>query len=89
MWRTPFQGPPFDVGFRLEQMGRVRNQPVGYPDIGFLIPDLLTSYAESVGLGVGELMPDPYNAGKFYLDDAVLPLAYDVLTSWNSICRLR
>ena len=35
-WATPFQGPPFDVGWRVEQMGLVRNQPVGYPAAGYL-----------------------------------------------------
>jgi hypothetical protein len=25
-WATPFQGLPFDVGWRVEQMGLVRNQ---------------------------------------------------------------
>jgi hypothetical protein len=67
-WGTPFQGPPFDVGWRLEQMGIVRNQPVGYPAIGFLNPDPFTSYNESVALGVAELMRlINMNAGKFYL----------------------
>lgn len=67
-WGTPFQGPPFDVGFRLEQRGLVRNQPVGYPAIGFLNPDPFTSYNESVALGVAELMRlILMNAGTFYL----------------------
>jgi hypothetical protein len=67
-WATPFQGPPFDVGFRLEQMGRVRNQPVGYPSSGFLYPNPFMSYNESVALGVAELLRlILMNAGKFYL----------------------
>ncbi|MGV0795177.1 peptidoglycan-binding protein [Mycolicibacterium sp. XJ1819] len=67
-WGTPFQGPPFDVGFRLEQTGVVRNQPVGYPALGFLNPDPFTSYNESVALGVAELARlILMNAGKFYL----------------------
>ena len=37
-WATPFQGPPFDVGWRVEQMGLVRNQPVGYPPRDSCIP---------------------------------------------------
>jgi hypothetical protein len=40
-WATPFQGAPFDVGWRVEQMGLVRNQPVGYPAAGFLFPNLM------------------------------------------------
>jgi hypothetical protein len=67
-WDTPFQGPPFDVGFRLEQIGLVRNQPVGYPASGFLYPNPFMSYSESVALGVAELMRlIIMNAGKFYL----------------------
>jgi hypothetical protein len=67
-WATPFQGPPFDVGWRLEQMGRVRNQPVGYPAAGFLYPNPFLSYNESVALGVAELVRlILMNAGKFYL----------------------
>jgi hypothetical protein len=67
-WNTPFQGPPFDVGWRLEQMGRVRNQPVGYPASGFLYPNPFLSYNESVALGVAELLRlILMNAGKFYL----------------------
>jgi peptidoglycan hydrolase-like protein with peptidoglycan-binding domain len=30
-WATPFQRPPFDVGWRVEQLGLVGNPPVGYP----------------------------------------------------------
>lgn len=67
-WGTPFQGPPFDVGFRLEQMQIVRNQPVGYPAVGFLNPDPFTSYNESVAQGVAELVRlILMNAGRFYL----------------------
>jgi peptidoglycan hydrolase-like protein with peptidoglycan-binding domain len=67
-WGTPFQGPPFDVGFRLEQMRTVRNQPVGYPAIGFLNPDPFTSYNESAAQGIAELVRlILMNAGKFYL----------------------
>jgi hypothetical protein len=67
-WATPFQGPPFDVGWRLEQMGRVRNQPVGYPAAGFLYPNPFMSYNESVALGVAELVRlILMNAGKFHL----------------------
>jgi hypothetical protein len=61
-------GPPFDVGWRLEQMGRVRNQPVGYPASGFLYPNPFLSYNESVALGVAELVRlILMNAGRFYL----------------------
>ncbi|MCV6985202.1 peptidoglycan-binding protein [Mycobacterium shinjukuense] len=67
-WQTPFVGPQFDVGWRLEQLGRVRNQPVGYPAAGFLYPNPFLSYNESVALGVAELMRlILMNAGKFYL----------------------
>jgi hypothetical protein len=67
-WQTPFQGPPFDVGWRLEQMGLVRNQPVGYPAAGFLYPNPFLSYNESVALGVAELMRlILMNAGQFYI----------------------
>ena len=67
-WQTPFMGPPFDVGWRLEQMGRVRNQPVGYPASGFLYPNPFLSYNESVALGVAELVRLVLmNAGRFYL----------------------
>jgi hypothetical protein len=67
-WATPFQGPQFDVGWRVEQMGLVRNQPVGYPAAGFLYPNPLLSYNESVALGVAELMRlILMNAGQFYL----------------------
>jgi hypothetical protein len=67
-WATPFQGPPFDVGWRLEQQGLVRNQPVGYPAAGFLNPNPFMSYNESVALGVAELLRlILMNAGKFYL----------------------
>jgi len=67
-WQTPFMGPPFDVGWRLEQMGLVRNQPVGYPAAGFLYPNPFLSYNESVALGVAELMRlILMNAGQFYL----------------------
>jgi hypothetical protein len=67
-WATPFQGPPFDVGWRVEQMGRVRNQPVGYPAAGFLYPNPFLSYNESVADGVAELMRlILMNAGQFYL----------------------
>ena len=46
----------------------VRNQPVGYPAIGFLFPDPFTSYNESVAQGVAELMRlILMNAGQFYL----------------------
>jgi len=67
-WATPFQGPPFDVGWRVEQMGLVRNQPVGYPAAGFLYPNPFLSYNESVADGVAELMRlILMNAGQFYL----------------------
>ena len=67
-WATPFQGPEFDVGWRVEQMGLVRNQPVGYPAAGFLYPNPLLSYNESVADGVAELMRlILMNAGQFYL----------------------
>jgi hypothetical protein len=67
-WATPFQGPQFDVGWRVEQMGLVRNQPVGYPAAGFLYPNPLLSYNESVALGIAELMRlILMNAGQFYL----------------------
>ena len=67
-WATPFQGPPFDVGWRVEQMGLVRNQPVGYPAAGFLFPNPFLSYNESVAQGVAELMRlILMNAGQFYL----------------------
>jgi hypothetical protein len=67
-WATPFMGPPFDVGWRLEQMGLVRNQPVGYPAAGFLNPNPFLSYNESVAQGVAELMRlILMNAGQFYL----------------------
>jgi hypothetical protein len=67
-WATPFQGPPFDVGWRVEQMGLVRNQPVGYPAAGFLYPNPFLSYNESVAQGVAELMRlILMNAGQFYL----------------------
>jgi len=67
-WATPFQGPPFDVGWRVEQMGLVRNQPVGYPPAGFLYPNPFLSYNESVADGVAELMRlILMNAGQFYL----------------------
>ena len=53
-WATPFQGPPFDVGRRVEQTGRIR-----YP---FL------RYNESIAYGVAELMRlILMNAGQFYL----------------------
>jgi hypothetical protein len=56
------------VGWRLEQMGRVRNQPVGYPASGFLYPNPFLSYNESVALGMAELVRlILMNAGKFYL----------------------
>ena len=49
-------------------MGLVRNQPVGYPAAGFLYPNPLMSYNESVALGVAELMRlILMNAGQFYL----------------------
>jgi len=49
-------------------MGRVRNQPVGYPASGFLYPNPFLSYNESVGLGMAELVRlILMNAGKFYL----------------------
>jgi hypothetical protein len=67
-WQTPFMGPPFDVGWRLEQIGLVRNQPVGYPAAGFLYPNPFLSYNESVALGVAELMRlILMNAGQFHL----------------------
>jgi hypothetical protein len=67
-WATPFQGPQFDVGWRVEQMGLVRNQPVGYPAAGFLYPNPFLSYNESVAQGVAELMRlILMNAGQFYL----------------------
>ncbi|HEX7826181.1 MAG TPA: peptidoglycan-binding protein [Mycobacterium sp.] len=67
-WSSPFQGPQFDVGWRLEQMGRVRNQPVGYPASGFLYPNPFLSYNESVAQGVAELVRlILMNAGKFHL----------------------
>jgi hypothetical protein len=39
-WETPFRGPPFDVGWRVEQMGLVRNQPVDTPPRGCCTGDL-------------------------------------------------
>jgi len=67
-WATPFQGLPFDVGWRVEQMGLVRNQPVGCSVAGFLYPNPFLSYNESVADGVAELMRlIPMNAGQFYL----------------------
>ena len=51
-WSTPFMSPQFDVGWRLEQLRQVRNQPVGYPAAGFLYPNPFMSYNESVALGV-------------------------------------
>ena len=49
-------------------MGRVRNQPVGYPASGFLYPNPFLSYNESVALGMAELVRlILMNAGKFYL----------------------
>jgi hypothetical protein len=66
---TPFQGPPFDVGWALEQEGRVRNQPIGYPAGGFFgPPGPQMSYNESVALGVAEGMRlINMNPGKFIL----------------------
>jgi hypothetical protein len=56
------------VGWRVEQMGLVRNQPVGYPAAGFLYPNPFLSYNESVADGVAELMRlILMNAGQFYL----------------------
>lgn len=67
-WATPFQGPPFDVGWQLEQAGKVRNQPVGYPAAGFLNPNPFLSYNESVAQGMAELIRlILMNGGKFYL----------------------